>query len=249
MMPAVYLSLMLVPLSVAAAILRYRLWDIDLIINRTLVYVPLTAILAGSVSAAESVSQEVFVALTGDRSDTAIVIATLVVVSAFDPVKNAIQGLVDRHFREPASAVREVRQLNDELTSVLRVLDAGQVTRLLAERASVAYGVECARVYLRQKGRLRLVHAFGGDTDRWVTVPLTHEGRHLGLLALGPRRQGGGFAPADLEALNQAGRLVAQAIVAGGQPVPLRKRAVRGPGRARVVSLPARRPHKSTRAA
>src|SRR3990172_7479937 len=67
------------PLAAAIAVLRYRLLDIDLIINRTHVYVSLSAILGGLLAASSAVSQRIFVALTGDTSDIAIVLATLVV--------------------------------------------------------------------------------------------------------------------------------------------------------------------------
>ena len=84
-MPVAYLAVLLVPLSTGVAVLRYRLWDIDLIINRTLVYGSLTAILGGLFSASTTLSQRVFVALTGEKSDAAFALTTLVVVSLFTP--------------------------------------------------------------------------------------------------------------------------------------------------------------------
>lgn len=87
------------PVAAAIAVLRHRLYDIDLIINRALVYIPLTAILGGMYTAGVALSQRVFVAFTGDRSDAAIVISTLVVASMFTQVKNWLQGVVDRRFK------------------------------------------------------------------------------------------------------------------------------------------------------
>jgi hypothetical protein len=89
----------LVPMAIGLAILRYRLYDIDVIINRTLVWVPLTALLGGLYAALVSLLQRVFVNLTGDRSDGAIIITTLVLAGLFTPARKVLDGIVDRRFR------------------------------------------------------------------------------------------------------------------------------------------------------
>ena len=66
------------PVAAAVAILRHRLYDIDLILNRALVYIPLTGILGGLYAAGVALFQRLFQAVTGDKSDGAVVIATLV---------------------------------------------------------------------------------------------------------------------------------------------------------------------------
>ena len=101
---AILLLLSLIPISLMIAILRYRLWGIDLLINRTLVYVPLTAILAGIFAACISLSQKLSAALTGQQSDAATVLTTLIVVAAFDPLKHGLQQLVDKRFKETPDA-------------------------------------------------------------------------------------------------------------------------------------------------
>ena len=95
----------LIPISVAIAILRYRLYDIDLIISRALVYIPLTGLLGGLYAASVALFQRVFIALTGDRSDGAIVITTLILAGTFTPVRKALEGAVDARFR-PARAAQ-----------------------------------------------------------------------------------------------------------------------------------------------
>lgn len=89
-----------IPLALIIAILRYRLFDIDVVINRTLVYGPLTAILAGLFAALVRIVQSLFIAVTGERSDIAIIITTLVVTAAFQPIRSRLQILVDRYFKE-----------------------------------------------------------------------------------------------------------------------------------------------------
>jgi hypothetical protein len=87
------------PVAAAVAILHHRLYDIDVILSRALVYIPLTGILGGLYAAGVALFQRLFVAVTGDRSDAAVVITTLVLAGLFTPVKNSLQSFVDRRFR------------------------------------------------------------------------------------------------------------------------------------------------------
>jgi hypothetical protein len=97
-------GLILVPVSVGIAVTRYRLYEIDHLISRTLVYVPLTALLAGLYAAVVSLLQRVFQSVTGDRSDAAIIISTLVLASVFTPLRKWLEGIVDRRFKPAPSA-------------------------------------------------------------------------------------------------------------------------------------------------
>ena len=82
----------------AIAILKYRLWDIDVLINRALVYGLLTASLAASYLAGVVVLQGLFRGLTGQESGLAVVVSTLIVAGLFVPLRRRVQGLIDRHF-------------------------------------------------------------------------------------------------------------------------------------------------------
>ena len=79
-------------------ILRYRLYEIDLLINRTLVYGALTAMLAVVYFVDIVVFQEVLRALTGQTSQLAVVASTLMIAALFNPLRRRIQGFVDRRF-------------------------------------------------------------------------------------------------------------------------------------------------------
>ncbi len=93
----------LLPLAAAVAILHHRLYDIDVILNRALVYIPLTGILGGLYAAGVALFQRLFVTLTGDRSDAAVVITTLVLAGMFTPARNGLQSFVDRRFKPAGS--------------------------------------------------------------------------------------------------------------------------------------------------
>ncbi len=86
------------PATVGIAILRYRLYDIDVLINRTLVYGALTLVLAGAYGGAIVILQGAFRGLTGQDSSLAIVASTLAIAALFHPLRRGIQGLIDRSF-------------------------------------------------------------------------------------------------------------------------------------------------------
>src|SRR5215210_5945714 len=92
------LSFMLIPLSIGVAVLRSHLFDIDVVINRTLVYGSLTATLVALYFVGIVVSQRLFVALTGEKSTLAVVASTLVIAALFTPLRRRIQSFIDRRF-------------------------------------------------------------------------------------------------------------------------------------------------------
>jgi hypothetical protein len=92
------LSLLLLPLSISVAVLRSHLFDIDVLINRTLVYGLLTAMLIGLYFGSIVVLQRVFVGLTGEQSTLAVVASTLAIAAVFNPLRGRIQSFIDRRF-------------------------------------------------------------------------------------------------------------------------------------------------------
>jgi len=95
---AFFVLMLIIPTSIAIAILRYRLYDIDLIINRTLVYGSLTATLIALYFGGIVVLQRIFVLLTGQRSTLAVVASTLLIAALFNPLRRQIQSFIDRRF-------------------------------------------------------------------------------------------------------------------------------------------------------
>jgi hypothetical protein len=95
---AALLSFVTIPIAVGFAVLKYRLYDIDLLINRTLVYGPLTVLLAATYFGGVVGLQYVLRALTGQESTLAVVASTLAIAALFNPLRRRIQDLVDRRF-------------------------------------------------------------------------------------------------------------------------------------------------------
>jgi hypothetical protein len=105
-----------VPIAIGIAILKYRLYDIDIIINRTLVYGSLTAMLVAVYFGAIVVLQRVFVVFTGQESTLAVVASTLAIAALFNPLRRRIQSFVDRRFyRNRYDAIKTLEAFSAKL--------------------------------------------------------------------------------------------------------------------------------------
>jgi hypothetical protein len=87
-----------IPVAAGIAILRHRLYDIDVIVNRTLVYATLTVMLAAVYVAGVVVLQDIFRAITGQESNLAVVASTLAIAALFGPLRRRVQAFIDRRF-------------------------------------------------------------------------------------------------------------------------------------------------------
>ena len=92
------------PIAIAIAIMKYRLYEIDTLVSRALVYVPLVAILGGVFAAGTALLQRLFVQYTGDTSDAAVMMSTLIVAGTFAPMRKSLEGVVERRYSPKAAA-------------------------------------------------------------------------------------------------------------------------------------------------
>jgi len=105
-----------IPLSIGVAVLRARLFDIDVVINRTLVYGSLSVMLVALYFVGIVVLQRVFVALTGQRSTLAVVASTLLIAALFNPLRRRIQRFIDRRFyRRKYDAAKTLATFNSKM--------------------------------------------------------------------------------------------------------------------------------------
>jgi hypothetical protein len=124
------------PLAVALAIARYRLYEIDHLVGRTFVYGALTAILAGLYAASVDFFQVLFTAATGEKSDAALVLTTLILAATFTPVKKRLDALAARWTgqtapeAEPAPAVTYDPRTDPEFEALVD----DRIRAMLAER-------------------------------------------------------------------------------------------------------------------
>jgi hypothetical protein len=128
------IGLLGVPIFTGVAITRYRLYEIDIVINRTLVYGALTAALVAVYFGGVATLQALFRALTGQQSILAVVASTLLIAALFNPLRRRIKAFIDRRFyRRKYDAAKtleavsarlrdetDLQALNGDLTRVVR---------------------------------------------------------------------------------------------------------------------------------
>ena len=126
--------MLLIPLSIGVAVLRSRLFDIDVVINRALVYGTLTVTLVALYFGGVVGMQAAFRAITGQESTLAVVASTLAIAALFNPLRRRVQSFVDRRFYRSrydarktleafSTTLRDETNLeapNDDLTGVVR---------------------------------------------------------------------------------------------------------------------------------
>lgn len=202
-----FLALLLIPLSIGVAILRYHLFDIDLIINRALVYAALTAcvvllyvLVVGGLGALLRVQGSLIVSL----------IATGLAAVMFQPLRERLQRAVNHLMygdRDDPYAV--LSRLGTRIESTLSpeaVLPAA--VRTVAEALKLPY----AAIESKRNGGFETIAATGAPVEDALRLPLAYGGETVGRLILGPRPGEGGFSSTDRRLLEDLTHQVGAAV-------------------------------------
>ena len=206
------LWILCLPVVVAVAILKYRLWDIDIIIRRTLVYLPLTAILAGVFAASIRLLQTLF-SPSGQQSAAATALTTLIVVAAFDPIKAWLQRFVDARFKEVSNPEARWKAYHEQVRTFVQMNDPVASVRRLLEEAVAVFDAKQGSVFIKRAGEMQLVHGLGPSQDApELVISIDYQGTQFGRLALGPRRNGRPYNANDRDLLLQTANAVASAM-------------------------------------
>jgi hypothetical protein len=195
------------PIAIGFAITRYRLYEIDRLINRALVYGSLTAILAGVFTAAIGLAQRVFIATTGQTSDAAIVLTTLVVATLYAPLRKRLEAFVDRRFKYEEQRFGAYR---DELLRVLGIVDRDRAATRLAGEAVRELEASGAAVLDRDDRPVATAGTWPVEPVLRLPIP----GGRLGLAAIvvGPRHDGRPHDPRSIKQLEEVAALAGAAV-------------------------------------
>jgi hypothetical protein len=201
------------PVAAGIAIMRYRLYDIDAILSRTLVYVIVTAFLAGLTAALLGSTQRLFIAITGQSSEVAIVITTLILVAVFTPLRDFVQRSIDARLKAPAPGLKGLRPFAQEVREFAHFSDRERlVMRLLAESvASLEASGGVAEI--RQRDGSWAARPTGGwRDDPQVTATIADADGAAARIRLGLRRDGDRYTERQLAQLRDAVNAVAEAL-------------------------------------
>lgn len=194
-------TVVIIPVAVGIAILRYRLYDIDLLINRTLVYGALTACVVGLyvvvVGAFGSLLQV-------HGSPIVAFLATGLVAVLFQPLRATLQRGVNRMMYgrrdDPYAVISALARRLEGTMSPWAILPG------VAETVRDALKLPYVGIALEQDGARTVAAASGTPGDRLLTLPLVHQHRTVGQLLLAPRRGDDDLTPADHRLLGDLAR-------------------------------------------
>jgi len=222
--------LLLFPISISVAILRYRLWDIDLLVNRTLVYGVLTLLLGALYISVVILLQGLFIRLTGQNSPAAVALSTLLIAVVFNPVRQRTQLVIDhRFFRRKYETAHSMTMLSNALrqeVSLERLTDKllGVVEEILHPVHVTLYSLQAGdpnpyldiasddplrQLMLETRDLLEIGDEIQDSQGLnrlqaggvKVVVPLVSQGEIVGVLALGEPRGGPYYSYNDRQLL------------------------------------------------
>lgn len=190
-------ALLLIPLSIGIAILRYRLWDIDILINRTLVYGALTSLVILLYVVLVRVMSEL---LQVSGSPVVALVATGVIAILFQPLRERLQRAANRLLYgerdDPYRVLARLGQRLGETSAPEAVLP--NVVETIAQALKVPY----VAIALNQGEDLQIAAAYGQPAAEPIHLPLTYQGEPVGELAVARRAPGEAFSKIDMNLLH-----------------------------------------------
>jgi signal transduction histidine kinase len=196
-----------IPLAIGAAILRYRLYDIDVLINRTLVYGALTACVVGVYVLVVGG----FGALLQARGNLAVsLLATALVAVMFQPLRSRLQRGVNRlMYGERDDPYAVISRLGRRLEAAIA---PETVLPTIAETIAQALKLPYAAILLKEGEGFRSAAAYGSPTVEPEVLPLMYQREEVGRLVLSPRAPGEEFSAADRRLLEDLARQAEVAV-------------------------------------
>jgi signal transduction histidine kinase len=210
LVPVVYvevLALLLIPVCTYIAILRYNLYDIDVVINRTLVYGALTACIVGIYVFAVVALGALFQA----RGNLAVsLLATGLVAVAFQPLRGRLQRGVNRlMYGERDDPYAVVSRLGRRLEATLA---PDTVLPTVVETIAQALKLPYAAILLKEGEDFRTATSYGSPRGEPETLPLVYQREEIGRLLIAPRAPGERFSDADKRLLEDLARQAEVAV-------------------------------------
>jgi signal transduction histidine kinase len=204
-------ALLLVPLSIGVATLRYRLWDIDVVVNRTLVYL----ILSASVVVSYVLIVTSLGTLLGGHARGNFLVSLLavgLVAVLFAPLRERLQRGVNRlMYGGRDEPYRVLSHLGQRLEATL---EPKAVLPTIVDTVGGALKLPYAAIAMKRVDGFEVAAAHGSPTGEEINLPLNYAGETVGRLVLAPRAPGENFSPADMRLLEDLGRHAEVAVQA-----------------------------------
>ena len=147
----ILVAILAVPLAIGFSILRYRLYDIDIIVRRTVTYAVVVALLLIVYFASVILLQRLFAGITGRREEFVTVLSTLAIAALFVPLRNRIQALIDRRFNRKKYDAQKVLEKFGE--TVRDETDLEKLTNELVKVVQETMQPKSVSVWLKQEPR------------------------------------------------------------------------------------------------
>jgi hypothetical protein len=193
--------LLLIPLSIGIAMLRHQLFDVDVLINRTLVYGALTACVIGLYVLVVGYLGVLF--RTGGNLAISL-LATGLVAVLFQPLHNRLQHGINRlMYGERDDPYTVLSRLGQRLEATLA---PEAVLTTIVQTVKESLKLPYAAIALRQDDAFAVAAAVGIPVDNALRLPLVYQNEMVGHLILAPRAPGESFSPADRRLLEDLAR-------------------------------------------